>query len=236
MKLSYTMTRNVLQVRGLVEKGLARGKYRRRRERRPMRGDAVASGCFDACPDRGPAHAGPGGVFGRRGWTHAVRALRRAGGDGLDAGGAQIRFGALGPLLRVLYGPREPLLPDDGREAGARRGAAGPSIASAQGAGHPPHPGADAPGAGSERAVLRDAAGRLPQELRVAGIKDYATANRYLEERFMADFNGHFAAWILPPRRSERRYTPGRPRSRCPTISASVELRRERALTERHWA
>jgi len=41
MKLSYTMTRNVLQSRGLVEKAPARGKHRRKRERRPMRGMLV---------------------------------------------------------------------------------------------------------------------------------------------------------------------------------------------------
>src|SRR5262249_41095598 len=38
IRMSYTMVRNVLIGRGLAEKAAARGKYRRKRERRPMRG------------------------------------------------------------------------------------------------------------------------------------------------------------------------------------------------------
>src|SRR5262249_6155120 len=38
LKISYTATRDLLQIRGLVEKASGRGKYRRKRERRPMRG------------------------------------------------------------------------------------------------------------------------------------------------------------------------------------------------------
>jgi hypothetical protein len=34
--------------------------------------------------------------------------------------------------------------------------------------------------------------GRLPQELRYHGITDYAAANRYLEQHFVADFNRRF--------------------------------------------
>jgi hypothetical protein len=34
--------------------------------------------------------------------------------------------------------------------------------------------------------------GRLPQELRYHGVTDYAAANRYLEQHFVADFNCHF--------------------------------------------
>ena len=36
--LSYTWTKLILQARGLAERAEARGKHRRRRERRPMRG------------------------------------------------------------------------------------------------------------------------------------------------------------------------------------------------------
>jgi transposase len=41
LKLSYTLTRSVLQDAGLVEKAAGRGKYRRKRERRPLRGMLV---------------------------------------------------------------------------------------------------------------------------------------------------------------------------------------------------
>ena len=35
--------------------------------------------------------------------------------------------------------------------------------------------------------------GRLPQELRLAGITDLAAATRFLEEGYIATFNGRFA-------------------------------------------
>ena len=38
LKISYTWTRMVLQAKGLMEKSPGRGKYRRKRERRPMVG------------------------------------------------------------------------------------------------------------------------------------------------------------------------------------------------------
>ena len=41
LKVSYTWTRMVLQARGLVNKAPSRGKYRRKRERRPMVGMLV---------------------------------------------------------------------------------------------------------------------------------------------------------------------------------------------------
>src|SRR5262249_1177630 len=41
--------------------------------------------------------------------------------------------------------------------------------------------------------------GRLPQELKLAGITDYAAANQYLESTFIADFNRRFT--VLPAER-----------------------------------
>jgi hypothetical protein len=41
--------------------------------------------------------------------------------------------------------------------------------------------------------------GRLPQELRHHGITDYAAANRYLEEHFIADFNRRFTVKPAQP-------------------------------------
>ena len=41
--------------------------------------------------------------------------------------------------------------------------------------------------------------GRLPHELRLASIKDYASANRYLEEHFIADFNHRFTVPASQP-------------------------------------
>jgi len=57
LNLSYTMARTILQARGLAEKAAARGKYRRKRERRPMRGmmlhlDASTHPGFQGCRRR----------------------------------------------------------------------------------------------------------------------------------------------------------------------------------------
>jgi hypothetical protein len=41
--------------------------------------------------------------------------------------------------------------------------------------------------------------GRLPQELRVAGVTDYEAANRYLEELFVPDFNRRFTVAPAQP-------------------------------------
>ena len=48
----------------------------------------------------------------------------------------------------------------------------------------------------SERA-FQTLQGRLPQELRVAGIRTYAAANTYLREQFVPDFNRRFT--VEPP-------------------------------------
>src|SRR4029453_2504290 len=41
--------------------------------------------------------------------------------------------------------------------------------------------------------------GRLPQELRVAGITDYAAANTYLAAMFVPDFNRRFTVQPAQP-------------------------------------
>ena len=40
---------------------------------------------------------------------------------------------------------------------------------------------------------------RLPQELRLAGIKTVAAANRYIKERFVPDYNARFAVPAAEP-------------------------------------
>ncbi len=66
LKLSYTLMRSVLQDAGLVEKAAGRGKYRRKRERRPMVGLMVH---LDASTHewlKGPSDAGLDGRARRR--------------------------------------------------------------------------------------------------------------------------------------------------------------------------
>ena len=57
LSLSYTWTKLILQARGLAERASARGKHRRRRERRPMRGmmlheDGSTHTCIAGLPMR----------------------------------------------------------------------------------------------------------------------------------------------------------------------------------------
>jgi hypothetical protein len=47
--------------------------------------------------------------------------------------------------------------------------------------------------------------GRLPQELKLAGITDYEAANRYLDQAFIADFNHRFT---VKPAQSESAFVP----------------------------
>lgn len=47
--------------------------------------------------------------------------------------------------------------------------------------------------------------GRLPQELKLAGIKDYASANGYLEKTFIPDFNRRF---VVRPAQPESAFIP----------------------------
>jgi transposase len=61
VRVSYNWLRLMLQEAGVVDKEPARGRYRRRRERRPMVGMLVHLDASTHEWDRGPADAGPGG-------------------------------------------------------------------------------------------------------------------------------------------------------------------------------
>jgi hypothetical protein len=56
---------------------------------------------------------------------------------------------------------------------------------------------------GSERA-FGTIQGRLPQELRAAGVTSYEAANAYLEKTFVPDFNRRFT---VKPEQSESAFT-----------------------------
>ena len=49
--------------------------------------------------------------------------------------------------------------------------------------------------------------GRLPQELRLRGIKDLAQANEFLRNEYVGEFNSRFT--VAPHRRAVRLYVPG---------------------------
>ena len=203
--ISYTWTLLVLQSHGLVTKAPGRGKYRRRRERRPMTGMLLH---LDGSRHR---------WIPRRPMQDLIVMLDDADGRILFARfyeheGTASTFDALAHVLRrhgrfcELYTDRAGQFcttsdatqgPDerqDGqvarvcRELGIRQILA----RSPQARGR------------SERA-FGTIQGRLVPELRLHRITTYDAANRYLERRFIADFNRRFT---VKPAEAETAFVP----------------------------
>lgn len=203
LALSYTWTRVVLQAAGLAPRARARGKYRRKRERRPMVGMLVH---LDASTHPWLAAQPP---------QDLVVALDDADSRILYAQfvpqeGTASTFAALHHVLRD-YGRFAELYTDRGSH-----------FCFTKTARHDPEPSVDtqvqralkalgirlilarSPEArGRSERCFGTLQGRLPQELRVAGITDYAAANAYLTTTFVPDFNRRFTE---RPAQSERAF------------------------------
>ena len=198
-RLSYTWTRLVLQAAGLAEKAPARGTYRRKRERRPMIGMLVH---LD-----GSTHA----------WLREqppqdlIVALDDAEGRMLygrfwPQEGTQSTFAALHQVL-TRYGRFAELYTDRGSHFCHTPTAGGPpddthetQVARALRALGIRHIRARSPEArGRSERAFGTIQGRLPQELRAAGITDYEAANAYLEQVFIPDFNRRFTVRPAQP-------------------------------------
>jgi transposase len=192
VKVSYNWLRLMLQEAGVVEREPARGQYRRRRERRPMVGMLVH---LDAS-----THQWIAGLP----MQDLVVALDDADGRILYARffaqeGTASTFAALESVVR-RYGRFCELYTDRGSHFCTTKDAvAGPDAEQngqvsqalrALGIGQILARSPQARGR-SERA-FGTIQGRLPQELRLNRIANYAEANRYLEEHFIADFNRRF--------------------------------------------
>jgi len=206
LKLSYTWTLLTLQAAGLAEKAPARGRYRRRRERRPMRGMMLH---LDAS-----THAWLGK---QRPMADLVVALDDADGRILFARffeqeGTASTFAALEHVLQrfgrftELYTDRgshfcrtsrvgeDPAEIQNGEVSRALRALGIRQIL------------ARSPEArGRSERAFGTIQGRLPQELRVARVSDYEEANRYLEQTFIADFNRRFT---VTPAQRESAFVP----------------------------
>jgi transposase len=217
LKLSYTLLRSVLQDAGLVEKAPGRGKYRRKRERRPMVGVLVH---LDAS-----RHLW---IPGLPQWDLVV-ALDDADGRILYARFVQEEGNAstFEALLAVLrrFGRFCELYTDRGSHFCTTAKAGGPATTTGQVSRALKTLGirqilARSPEArGRSERAFGTIQGRLPQELRVAGIKTYEAANRYLERTFVPDFNRRFTV------------TPAHPESAfIPLAGLDLEL----ALSEQH--
>jgi transposase len=193
--LSYSFVKRALQTAGLVSKRRSRGRHRRRREPRPSFGELLH---LD-----GSLHAWLALVPDTRQTLIAVvddatkqllYAQLGAGGESLAAIMTALRavleqHGIPGALYTdragwAVYTPTSGTAPDRTKltqvgRALARLGIEHIVSFSPQARGR------------SERAngTLQ---GRLVNELRVAGIRTLAAANRYLRERFLPDYNARF--------------------------------------------
>lgn len=190
--ISYTWVKELLMEAGLAEKAPGRGKHRRRRERRPMRGMLLH---LDAS-----THA----------WLPELPPMDL--NVLLDDADGRILYAAFVPqegTMSTLQALAHVLM-HDGRfcELYTDRGshfcrtgdaAAGPDeiqrgqvarVLKALGIRHILARSPQARGR-SERA-FGTIQGRLPQELRAAGIADYVAAQDYLQRVFVPDFNRRF--------------------------------------------
>ncbi len=205
LEVSYTFTRLTLEEAGVVEKAPGRGKYRRKRERRPLVGMLVH---LDASTHE---------WIGQLPMQDLVLAIDDADGQALygrffEQEGTASTFAALSSVLR-RYGRFCELYTDRGSHF-CRTQRAGEAPAEEQNgqvsqalralgirqilARSPEARGR------SERA-FKTIQGRLPQELRLNRITNYAEANRYLEQVFLPDFNRRFT---VTPAQKESAFVP----------------------------
>lgn len=204
LKLSYTMARDTLHVRGVVEPEAARGKYRRRRERRAMRGmllhiDASTHEWIPGVPKQdlvivlddadgrvlyGRFVEQEGTVSTMEAIEHVLRRWGRFCELYTDRGSHFCTTTKAGP-------------PDEEQHTQLSR------VLKALGIHHILARSPEARGR-SER-YFGTVQGRLPQELRLCGITSYAAANRYLEEVFLPDLNKRFT---VEPQEQESAFVP----------------------------
>jgi hypothetical protein len=191
LKLSYTRCKRLLQDARLAEKSPRRGQYRRHRERRPMVGmmlhlDASTHAWLPELPTQ-----------------DLVVMLDDADGRILHAHFAE-QEGTASSLLALRdvlqkHGRFCELYTDRGSHFARTPNAGGPTTeesSQVQRALHTigiRHILARSPEArGRSERAFGTIQGRLPQELRLHGVQDYAGANRYLEQHFVPDFNRRF--------------------------------------------
>jgi hypothetical protein len=192
LKISYTWAKLALQAAGLAEKSPARGKYRRRRERRPLRGMMLH---LDGSTHEWLANEP----------MQDLIVLQ-------DDADSRIHYARFVPQEGTLstFAALKHVLTHAGRfcELYTDRGSHFCHTAVAGQAPTTAHNGqvsralaalgirqilAQSPQArGRSERTFQTIQGRLPQELRAAGITTYATANEYLERVFRPDFNRRF--------------------------------------------
>jgi hypothetical protein len=189
--LSYTWTRLVLQAAGVVVKAPGRGHYRRKRERRPMTGmllhlDASTHAWLTDLPmhdlvvmlDDADGRILYARFVSQEGTASTFAALHHV----------VTRYGRFAELYtdRASHFARTTVAGTPDTEQLGHVSRALTTLGIRQILARSP----EARGR-SERA-FGTIQGRLPQELRLAGIRTYADANRYLDDHFVPDFNRRF--------------------------------------------
>lgn len=205
LKISYTWARIVLEEAGIVEKAPGRGKHRRRRERRPMRGmllhlDGSTHEWIPDVPmqdlilmlDDADGRALYGCFVPQEGTLSTMAALDHV----------LTRYGRFCELYhdcgshfgRTSQAGEGPDEEQNGQVTRALKtlGIRQIFARSPQARGR------------SERA-FGTVQGRLPQELRLAGIRDYEAANVYLQKTFLPKFNRQFT---VKPAQPESAFVP----------------------------
>jgi hypothetical protein len=192
LEVSYTWTKLLLQQAGLAQREPGRGKYHRHRERRPMRGmllhlDASTHAWIEGLPmrdlvvmlDDADGRVLFGRFFEQEGTVSTLWALA-------DVLNHQGRFCEL-YTDRGSHFCRTPKAGEDPAEL--QQGQVS-RVLKALGIRHILARSPQARGR-SERA-FGTIQGRLPQELKSLGIRDYQAANAYLDGVFIPDFNRRF--------------------------------------------
>jgi transposase len=193
LSVSYTWTKGVLQGAGLVKRQGRRGGHRKRRARRPLPGmlihiDASQHQWF--CDERWfdliviLDDATSEIYYAQLVKEESTRTVLRALREVVEKEG----------LFCSLYSDRAShfwLTPKAGepvdRQALTQVGRAMRELNIQMIPAYSPQ------ARGRSERSFRTWQGRLPQELRLAGITTLAAANRFLQERYVAEFNGRFA-------------------------------------------
>lgn len=193
--ISYTLVKRALHGAGLVAKRRARGRHRRRREPRPCFGELVhldGSRHVWLALQPGVYHTLLAVVDDAT--KHLLYAQLVEGGESTAAIMTALRhvlttYGIPGALYTdrarwAVYTPTSGATPDRTKPTQVGRALARLGIEHILG--HSPQ------ARGRSERANGTLQGRLVNELRVAGIRTVAEANRYLTERFIADYNRTF--------------------------------------------
>ena len=199
IELSYSYVKGLLQLTGLAERAKARGKHRRKRDRRPMRGMMVH---MDASRH---AWLGPDEEMRDLIWVLDDADGRVLYGRFVDEEDTRTCLAGLQAVVSG-HGLFSELYVDRGSHFGRTAVAGGPTVEgnvqfarvcrqlnikviyarSPQARGR------------SERS-FSTVQGRLPQALRVAGIRSWDKANEYLQDVFIPEFNAKFTVEPASP-------------------------------------